>query len=207
MRIVCISDTHMFHDALDLPEGDVLVHAGDLCGYGTLEEVAAFDAWLATLPHAHRIVIAGNHDWPFQRTPEEARATLRHAIYLQDSGVEIEGVRFWGSPWQPEFLDWAFNLPRGAPLVEKWALIPEGTDVVITHGPPFGYGDLCDNGQRVGCEDLLAALERVGACLHVSGHIHEGHGARCVGGLLLVNASICTSRYRPENPPVVVNLG
>lgn len=206
MRIVCISDTHGRHAALDVPPGDVLLHAGDLGVRGTLEEIDAFDAWMATLPHRHRLVIAGNHDWAFQRTPDEAKRRLRNATYLEDSGITIDGIRFWGSPWQPAFLGWAFNLPRGAPLAERWARIPTGTDVVITHGPPMGYGDRCWHGRRVGCEDLLPALLRAEVRLHVCGHIHEDHGQRRHGALQLVNASVCTLRYRPVQPAIVVDL-
>lgn len=206
MRIVCISDTHMTHDKLVIPDGDVLVHAGDLCGHGTVAEVERFDTFLATLPHRHKVVIAGNHDWCFERAPIEARAALVHATYLQDSGVELDGIRFWGSPWQPEFLSWAFNLPRGAKLREKWDLIPEGTDVLVTHGPPFGIGDRCFDGREVGCPELLAAIDRIGPRLHVSGHIHEGYGERRRGQTLCINASSCDLRYRPVQPPIVVDL-
>jgi Icc-related predicted phosphoesterase len=207
VRIVCTSDTHLQHDRVVVPDGDVLVHAGDFCGHGTVAEVRAFDDWLSTLPHPYRVVIAGNHDWPFERTPLEARAALRNAIYLEDSGVEIGGIRFWGSPWQPEFMNWAFNLPRGAALAEKWALIPDDTDVVITHGPPRGYGDRCvRDGFRAGCEELLTALERCRARLHVGGHIHEGYGVRQHGAIRVINASACDLRYRPVNPPIVVDL-
>jgi Icc-related predicted phosphoesterase len=206
MRIVCISDTHMFHDKLVIPDGDVLVHAGDLCGHGTVAEVQRFDTFLATLPHRHKVVIAGNHDWCFQREPEAARAALAHATYLQDSGVVIDGLRFWGAPWQPEFLSWAFNLPLGPKLQEKWDLIPADTDVLVTHGPPFGVGDRCFDGREVGCPDLLAVIDRIGPKLHVAGHIHEGYGERRRGPTLCVNASSCDLRYRPVQPPIVVDL-
>lgn len=207
MRLVCISDTHGMHRRIEVPDGDVLLHSGDLCGRGSVAEVEDFDRWLATLPHRHKVVIAGNHDWCFQITPDPARNALQHAHYLQDEGITLDGVRFWGSPWQPEFMDWAFKLPRGAALAEKWALIPVGTDVVLTHGPPFGFGDRCDDGRRVGCDDLLPALLRVGARLHVSGHIHEDAGLRQHGDLLLANASICDVRCRPVQPAIVVDLG
>ena len=92
LRFVVLSDTHGLHDGLQIPGGDVLVHAGDLTGHGTLEEVRAFDAYLAGLPHRHKIVIAGNHDWCFERQGPAARSLLRHAVYLEDEAVEIEGL-------------------------------------------------------------------------------------------------------------------
>ena len=141
MRIVCLSDTHNLHSAFAVPEGDVLVHAGDATLRGTREEVVAFDAWLGTLPHRHKVLVAGNHDWLFEREPDRARGMITNATYLQDEGVTIDGLAFWGSPWQPWFLSWAFNLQRGAPLREKWDRIPAATDVLITHGPPHGILD------------------------------------------------------------------
>src|SRR5205085_2391850 len=131
-------DTHTFQTDLDpVPEGDVFVHAGDLCRAGRLSELAGVAEWMRALPHKHKVVIAGNHDWCFVREPAAALELLGPTVlYLQDSGTVIDGVRFWGSPWQPAFNNWAFNLPRGSALAEKWALIPEGTDVLITHGPP-----------------------------------------------------------------------
>ncbi|TAM87114.1 metallophosphoesterase, partial [bacterium] len=121
MRIVCVSDTHQYHSRLNIPDGDVLIHAGDLTMKGDYAAVRGVDAWLANLPHRHKIVIAGNHDFAFEGNRYAAKM-LPHATYLEDSGVEIDGLLFWGSPWQPWFYDWAFNLQRGAEIAEKWAL-------------------------------------------------------------------------------------
>jgi predicted phosphohydrolase len=206
VRLVVLSYTHGRHAELDVPEGDVLVHCGDLSGRGRLAEIAAFDAWLAELPHPHKLVIAGNHDWAFQTQPEAARAALRHAHYLQDSGLTIDGVSFWGSPWQPWFLDWAFNLPRGPALAERWAQIPPGTDVVITHGPPMGHVDQTARGESVGCEALTEALERLQPRLHLCGHIHEAAGESRLGRTRVINASNLDLRYAPAGAPVVIDL-
>jgi Icc-related predicted phosphoesterase len=203
LTIVAISDTHGRHDSLALPPGDVLVHAGDLTTSGTLEDVVRFDGWLATLPHRHKIVIAGNHDFCFERDAAACRRALAHAIYLQDEGVVVEGVRFYGSPWQPWFYDWAFNLHRGEEIRRKWDLIPNDTDVLITHGPPAGFGDLTAGNVRAGCADLLDAVRRVQPALHVFGHIHEGYGVVDDEPTTFVNASICDLAYRPSNAPIV----
>jgi Icc-related predicted phosphoesterase len=178
MRIVAVADTHQFHDDLaELPAGDVLVHAGDLCRGGRLDELARAAGWLRSQPHPHKIVIAGNHDWCFVRQPEESRTILGPEVtYLEDSETFIDGVRFWGSPWQPEFRDWAFNLPRGEALARRWALIPPGVDVLVTHGPPQGIGDWSGEAIRAGCVDLLAAVRRVRPLLHLFGHIHTDGG-------------------------------
>lgn len=210
MRLVCISDTHSLHRRIqDIPDGDVLIHAGDCLGQGTLDNIQEFNEWLATLPHQRIIVIAGNHDWAFQETPELVRSALTNAIYLEDSGIEIDGIRFWGSPWTPTFMDWAFMLDRGEPLYQKWKLIPDNTDVLITHGPPRGIGDLVDLGcktQNVGCIHLSDRVAQLSLKAHIFGHIHEGYGEYQRGNTRLINASTCDARYEPKNPPIVFDL-
>jgi predicted phosphohydrolase len=206
LRLVCMSDIHSLTPVVPIPEGDVLIIAGDICGYGTLDELKAFDAFLCGLPHPHKLLVAGNHDWPFARVPQQAIALLRNATYLKDSGIEIDGLKFWGSPWQPEFFNWAFNLPRGAPLARVWAQIPEDTDVLITHGPPYGILDRIDDGEHVGCEELRATLPRVRPRVHVFGHIHEDYGVLEQDGTTFINASLCDGRYRPVNAPIVIDV-
>lgn len=204
MRIVCLSDTHGLHDRLVVPDGDVLLHAGDFTRRGTVREVEAFAGFLERMPHREKVVVAGNHDFLFEREPERARELLGAVTYLEDSGALVAGLRVWGSPWQPWFHDWAFNLPRGKALAEKWALVPEGVDVLVTHGPPFGLMDRVFDGRRVGCEELARELERIRPRLHLFGHIHEAYGAFMGDGVLSVNACSCDLDYRAVNPPVVV---
>jgi Icc-related predicted phosphoesterase len=191
MRIVAVADTHTFHNDLGpLPAGDVFIHAGDLCRGGRLDDLRIAAAWIRALPHRHKIIIAGNHDWCFLRQPAEAMALLGKGItYLQDAETAIDGVRFWGSPWQPTFLNWAFNLPRGEALANKWALIPAGIDVLITHSPPHGIGDRSSDAGRAGCADLLAAVRRVRPALHLFGHIHPDGGCWQVGETLFANVT------------------
>lgn len=206
MRLVLISDTHCQHRRLTVPEGDVLVHAGDFCSSGKASQARAFADWLEAQPHRHKVVIAGNHDRSLELDPALGPRLFRRATYLFDSETEIAGVRFHGSPWQPWFLDWAFNLPRGEPLRKKWALIDSAVDVLITHGPPMGVLDLTFRGEHVGCEELALAVARLRPKLHVFGHIHEGYGTLRVGPTLHVNASSCTLSYEPKNTPIVVDL-
>ena len=206
MRIVCLSDTHDRLAEIQVPDGDVLVHAGDFTRGGDRDAVLAFATSLHELPHADKVVVAGNHDLLFEREPQTGAALLGDVHYLCDSGVTIDGLRFWGSPWQPEFFDWAFNLPRGVALAEKWALFPNDTDVLVTHGPPLGILDRTVHGEDVGCEDLARAVERVRPRLHVFGHIHESHGRLERDGTTFVNASSCDVRYRPVQATFVVDL-
>ncbi len=201
-RIVAIADTHNRHAQLHLPAGDVLIHAGDMTGRGTLRELEQVADWLRAQPHLHKVVIAGNHDFALQRQPDEARALFHGLHLLEDAEVTVEGLRIWGSPWQPWFHDWAFNLRRGPEIDAKWQLIPEGVDVLVTHGPPHGYGDLVYRGERVGCEDLTRQLDRVKPRLHLFGHIHEDKGEWQRGPTRIVN---CTTS-EGELPAAVIEL-
>ena len=218
MKIVCISDTHAHHELVlgGIPDGDVLIHAGDLCGLPRMEDVESFLRWFGAQPHRHKIFIAGNHDGPFALMPALCRRALDSLCpavhYLQDSSVEFEDVVFYGSPWQPAFGDWFFNLPRGRQLAERWAKIPLRTDVLITHGPPHGILDQCPGVpdrtriDHAGCEDMTRAIARVRPKLHVFGHIHEGYGRLDRDGTIYVNASSMDGRYRPMNRAIVVEL-
>ncbi|MCA9490041.1 MAG: metallophosphatase domain-containing protein [Myxococcales bacterium] len=205
-RVVCLSDTHGRHAELAVPEGDVLLLAGDVTRRGRPDELAELDAWLATLPHPHKVLIAGNHDFLFETDPPRARSLIRHATYLEDEEVTVCGLRIWGSPWQPAFFDWAFNLPRGEALRRVWEAIPAGLDVLLTHTPPRGVLDRTSRGQDVGCDDLLAAVARARPRLHVFGHIHEDVGRVERDGTIFVNACSCTLSYVPSNPPIVIDL-
>jgi Icc-related predicted phosphoesterase len=190
-----------------VPDGDILIHAGDATIRGTIDEIVFFSDWFARLPHRHKIFVAGNHDWLFQINNRLARTLLDdEIIYLQDSMVEIEGLKIYGSPWQPWFFDWAFNLPRGAPLAEKWKLIPGDTEVLITHGPPFGILDFPPGETSVGCEMLRLRVEEIRPKLHVFGHIHHSYGTKEKFGVKFVNASICDEAYEPTNAPPVFDL-
>jgi Icc-related predicted phosphoesterase len=127
--------------------------------------------------------------------------------YLNDSGCEIDGVKFWGSPITPWFHNWAFNRMRGAEIKEHWNLIPDNTNVLITHGPPYGFGDRpFGKHDRVGCEDLMSVVNRVKPKLHVFGHIHGSAGEQFFNGTHFVNASVVNEIYSVVNSPVVVDL-
>ena len=228
MRVVCISDTHNLHDQIEVPMGDVLIHAGDFTGTGTYRQVSKFLTWFIAQPHPHKILIAGNHDltldaahyerawFIFHRKARLDDAEIRalidqarpHLHYLQDEGLCIDGVNFYGSPWQPEFFSWGFNLPRGEACAEAWRRIPSDTDILITHGPPLGHGDLLVPAQtHCGCVDLLAEVQqRVRPAYHIFGHIHEGYGVTSDGVTTFVNASSCDVNYRPVQPPIVFDL-
>ncbi len=191
MRIVAVADTHTFESDLGrVPDGDIFVHAGDMVRGGTLEEMQAVAEWISGLPHAHKVLVAGNHDWCFDREREATLALFTGDVtYLQDEEATIAGLRFWGSPWQPAFNNWAFNLARGPALAEKWAQIPSGIDVLVTHGPPEGFGDTSGMAGRQGCADLIEAVRRAQPRLHMFGHIHQDGGVWQDGETLFANVT------------------
>ncbi len=206
MKIVLISDTHGLHDELLIPDGDILVHTGDISMKGTIEDIANFNSWINTLPHRHKIVIAGNHDFAFQNQARLARKALTNCHYLQDSLVNCEGIKIYGSPWQPWFENWAFNLERGAEIKKMWNLIPPDTDLLLTHGPPFGILDEISPNHQVGCKDLLDRVLQIKPKFHVFGHIHQAYGQIEQDEIKFINCSICDVDYNPKNAPIVIDL-
>jgi Icc-related predicted phosphoesterase len=225
MRILCISDTHGLHKALgDLPEADVIVHAGDFCNRGSMEESLRALGWFNALPYKHRVVIAGNHDifmdpghldYPSSESAIKAMLPVSEGFhYLNDSGATIEGVKFWGSPVQPEFFGWAFNRRRGDAIQKHWDLIPKDIQVLVTHGPAYGFVDECPNykmpwvNEKVGCNNLLQTIQKLpNLKAHVCGHIHAAYGyAYSPEDVLHINASICNEQYVPINKPIAFDL-
>lgn len=230
LRLVCLSDTHTMHAIYTdenpprIPSGDVFIHAGDFSYEGVPQQVESFAKWLKQLPFEHKVVIAGNHDitfdtenYPFlwQRFGHEKehdsmglkQLVKESCTYLENSEANIKGVRIWGSPWTPTFHDWGFNADRGPMIKRIWDQIPEGVDIVLSHGPPLGRQDECFDGQLVGCADLLEACQkRVKPRLMIFGHIHEGRGASFDGQTVYVNASSVNLMYRPVFEPVVIDL-
>jgi len=208
VRIVCISDTHGQHAKLSVPAGDVLIHAGDFMAFGdTPKEIVDFNHWLGKQPHRFKVVIAGNHDLMFERHPGAAKELLSNAIYLENSGTELLGLKFWGSPVQPEFNNWVFNVAGGAAIRRYWQMIPEGTDVLVTHGPPFGVLDKSlSSTPHLGCEELAKAIEQIRPRLNIFGHIHGGHGQMTANGTQFVNASVVDEAYRLVHEPQVVEI-
>jgi predicted phosphodiesterase len=215
VKITCISDTHNQH--LHIPPdwlegGDVLVHAGDVSGRGSLKEIEEFLAWFNELPYTHKIMIAGNHDFWFERTTafvvnEMLQEKYPNIVYLNDTGIEIDGIKFWGSPVQPWFYDWAFNR-MGTDICRHWDMIPLDTDVLITHGPMKGFLDMTVRGVSTGCPYLLEkSAEMTNLKLFVCGHIHEAYGKfEFPDGGVFVNASTLNFNYQVQNKPIVVEI-
>lgn len=213
MKIVAISDLH--GHLPEIPACDLLLLGGDLTplhdhklSFQAEWLDTTFRAWLERVPARKIVATAGNHDFVFQHEPDWVPKDLPWT-YLQDSGCEWEGLRLWGTPWQPWFFDWAFNLYEPE-LVAKWELIPEGTDVLVLHGPPHGYGDWVRDGggmKRCGSPSLIDRIKRIGPRLVIFGHIHEGRGEWRLGRTVLANVSIVNSSYRHVHPAWTHDLG
>lgn len=222
MKIAAVSDLH--ENLPEIPECDLLLVAGDIT-YGLYNDLVAqhrfiytkFKDWVDSVPAKQVVVIAGNHDqnvekWGWPALPEWPL----NFHYLQDEGIEIDGIKIWGTPWQPYFYNWAFNSSENNPegfLKEKFDLIPDDTDIVICHGPPHGYGDRVGDqrdlrAERVGSRALTDALRRVNPRLMVCGHIHAGTGDYQLHGkqTRIINAAIVNERYHVKRGPFIVTL-
>lgn len=208
MKIVAISDTHGQHEKLLLPKGDVIIHAGDICRRSTRDETLNFLTWFDGLDFKYKIFIPGNHDFFFERNDrKEIENIIPWGVtYLNDSGCEINGVKFWGSPITPWFYDWAFNRQRGADICKHWDLIPKDIDVLITHGPVRSMHDVTRRGDIVGCEDLLRYVSNIRPKAHVCGHIHEGYGQKEMAGIKFINVSVLNERYELVNEPILLEI-
>ena len=202
-KITAISDTHTNHDKLNefLPGGDLLFHAGDTTNRGYLTEIENFAKWFDKIDnYDHKIFIAGNHDFGFQDNLDVVKGMLsgyKTIEYIQDEllilgeGEYIDMLKIWGSPWQPEFYNWAFNLPRGEALKEKWDMIPQNTDILLVHGPPYGKLDYVPfNNENVGCQEMMKKIEEIKPKIVIFGHIHEGYGYVFDGHTHYINAAV-----------------
>lgn len=214
MRITFISDTHTKHEELELPGGDTLIFGGDLMNSGhSRYEIKDFLAWFRRQDYDNLIFIAGNHDRLFEDKPDLIKELLSDygdIDYLEDSRVTLEdGTLVWGSPWQPEFCNWAFNLPRRGPELEaKWNTIPKDTDILITHGPPQGHLDVSGppyNEGDLGCELLRVRVDEQPPKIHVFGHIHGSYGYKFHNGTHFINAAVLNESYYQVNQPLTVD--
>lgn len=127
-------------------------------------------------------------------------------IYLNDSGTTIDGIKVWGSPVTPWFFSWAFNKRRGEGIRKHWNLIPTDTDLLITHGPPYGILDAVINQRRTGCKDLLQKVQEVKPKVHVFGHIHESYGVQKTMGTQFINCCLLNESYELVNKPVTFEI-
>lgn len=222
MKIALISDTHGMHDSMyhDLPKADVLIHAGDVTNVGSQAGTRQFVEWFQNLKgYDHKIFVAGNHDWSFYRKPawlydliNDENLSQSDCVYLEDSEFTIESpefskpIKIYGSPWQPPFMNWAFNAPEEQ-LFKIWEKIPDDVDILITHGPAYGILDRVIGGyEYLGSTTLSERIKKIKPKIHISGHIHSGHGIIEKNGTLYINASTATESYEMIYKPIVIDL-
>jgi predicted phosphohydrolase len=220
VKITVFSDGHNKYKQItdDLIDGDLILFAGDSCSMGYQHEVREFCKWYSKIPnYDHKVFISGNHDWLFMDEPEKAKEIIGfygNIVYLEDDLYCMgdpwdnynDMVKIWGSPWQPRFLNWAFNLDRGSKeLKEKWDEIPPDTDILITHGPPQDILDMSGppfNERGLGCNLLRDRILEVKPKIHVFGHVHGGYGYKFDGNTHYFNASILNEKYEQVNKPI-----
>jgi len=217
MKIVVISDTHEQHDKVIIPQCDILIHCGDFSVTGKKKHIEAFLQWFSGQPAKHKIYIAGNHDLNYEKNHQFKKEMIEkfsNLVYLENSFVEIMGLKFFGSPYTPEFMDWSFDYDRGSQFaVDLWNKISRDTDILISHGPPKNILDQCKFGhafypQYAGCEILRHRVEELNLKYVLFGHIHEGYGMDpyTLAPTICVNASTCDLSYRPNNKPVELDV-
>jgi Icc-related predicted phosphoesterase len=207
VHLVIVSDTHTRHEELGRLCGDVLIHCGDGCdGFQrNREDLERLDDWFGRQQFERILCIGGNHDFLIEERVARGERVFQNAIYLQDEPHEFRGVRFYGSPWTPELIGWAFYLDAGG-LRSRWSLIPEDTDVLITHTAPRGVLDRNSSGRHCGCPDLAKRLERLRPRLHCFGHNHASAGSIRTADTLYVNASVVNRRYEVARGPFELDL-
>jgi len=190
LKVVVMSDTHNRPPRASIvPSGDILIHCGDFSNLGSEEEIRQFNDYLKELPHRHKIVIAGNMDMGLS-SRRQNKTLLTDCIYLEDSGVVIEGYTFYGSPYTPKFVG-VFQLLNAKESKEKWAMIPRhNLDVLITHGPPLGHLDSSSIKSGLGCPFLKEVVDQIRPRFHVFGHIHNSYGREDTDHVTYINAAI-----------------
>lgn len=213
MIIDCISDLHGYYPTLE--GGDLLVVAGDLTKQDTVNDWEAFFLWLDNQKYTKKVFVTGNHD-----NQSMSQFDWDDAEYLSDSGTEFEGLKIWGSPWTKSFIGMnphckAFTLDTEEQLAEKWALIPDDTDILVTHSPPFRVLDENRYGIECGSPTLRWRLDEIKPKLHVFGHIHECGGQKIYykhqmqencSSTICVNAALVDEYYREASKPMRVIL-
>ena len=207
MKIICISDTHNSHLELEklLPANcDMIIHAGDISVDGTVKEIQEFIDWFGSLTYKYKIFIAGNHDLALDKN-KKAIKIPQGIIYLENSMVEVNGFKIWGSPICPQYYNWAFtcSLEKRRSLYKE---IPDDCDIIINHSPVYGYLDKVRGGQNEGCPILKSRIQSINPKLVICGHIHESYGTINDGDTTFINASIMTFDNKPSNNPIIIEL-
>jgi Icc-related predicted phosphoesterase len=204
--IVCISDTHELHREVEVPTADLLIHPGDFTMLSkSVAAILDFNQWLGELPHRYKVVIPGNHEFFLEADPDK-RKLISNAAVLINQGLEVMGLKLWGSPTTPLY-GGAFGLSSEKDRIKLYSTIPDDVDILITHGPPYGILDRAPDSQdHAGCRPLLSAVHRVKPRLHIFGHVHEGYGTFATSDMLSANAALLGRNGAIANRPIVFRL-
>lgn len=214
MQVTFFSDTHRNHDKVIMPKSDITVFCGDFSSEGSYKDTLSFLEWYNKI-EGPKVMIAGNHDISFDEKMTHCRMEIKNLLknfpditYLENSSIEINGCKIWGSPITPWFYGdyWAFNKHRGSDIYAIWKEIPLDTDILVTHGPPMYMLDKTKDGMNVGCGDLYNKVMEIKPKIHAFGHIHEGYGQQEHEGVIFVNASCSDFHYNPINKPITITL-
>jgi len=207
MVLVLFGDTHELHREVEVPPGDILICVGDFTMFSkSLSAIEDFNEWLGELPHRHKIVIPGNHEFFLESWPER-RSLLDNARVLIDEGIEIEGLNIYGSPMTP-LLDTAFGNPSPKDRERHWSNVPDDTHVLATHGPPFGIFDLSpDQTERMGDPELRRRVRELSSLkLHAFGHVHGAHGSVERDGVTFANVALMGHLGELVQAPTVLRM-
>jgi len=206
MRVVAISDSHALHREVDVPGGDLLIHAGDFTMFGkSASALRDFNAWLGELPHPHKLVVPGNHEFLLETDPSLCRQITNATVLINDS-TTINGVKIWGSPLTQHY-GGAFGRSNATDRVRIYNTIPADVDILVTHGPPYGILDSSDEYPGpAGDPELRDAVRRVKPRLHIFGHIHAGYGVLPTVHTLFINAALMDWDGGLGKKPISVSL-
>lgn len=216
MKCVCLSDTHNNFPNMEAYFGDIIIHCGDVSIWGNYKEVEFFIEEYNKVNFKYKILVPGNHDKLFEKDWKYSQTLCEknNIICLNDSGIKINNINIWGSPITPRFFDWAFNRNRGSEIKYHWDMIPNNTDILVTHGPPSGVGLSfvekilrVDDKKRkikedVGCVDLKLKVDEIKPKYHLFGHIHQGYGIYKGENTTFINCSIMNENYEDRNIPI-----
>ena len=207
MRIVVVSDTHGSHEELGILSGDLLIHCGDFCdGFNpNIADIENVDRWFSKQNFDSILCVGGNHDFVAQDLEASNKPVFQNATYLTDRAITFGGLNIYGAPWVPQLDRWAYFLFDDE-LKQKWKLIPENTDILITHTPPLGILDKPRSGMSIGCSFLRAEIENLQLLVHCFGHVHASYGQLNSGNTKFINATVVDSHFVVANKPVTIDL-
>jgi len=204
MRFVCVSDTHRHRWNLSIPKGDVFIFAGD-AGLNKWSDIIDFNLWANCIPCKHKLFIAGNHDGGVFYNSHQIKGLLSNWVYLENDVIEIEGIKLFGSPYSKEFNNWFFMKDENG-LNEIWKTIPEDIDIVVTHGPAYGWLDQNVDCENCGSKTLKIRLEEIKPKYHITGHLHEASGVLQTEHTTVINCSVLDEKYNLTFEPKVFDF-